>query len=49
MRKRAIIPAKKRQFLQDQRGPRKMVISGIDQEEMSKLNRKAARKLISKE
>jgi len=27
--------------------PRKMVISGIDQEETSKLNRKAARKLIS--
>jgi len=29
--------------------PRKMVISGIDQEETSKLNRKAARKLMSNE
>jgi hypothetical protein len=37
------VPAKKRQFLQDQRGPRKMIIGGIDKEETSKLKRKAER------
>jgi len=37
------VPANKRQFLQDQRGPRKMIIGGIDQEETSKLKRKAER------
>ena len=37
------VPAKERQFLQDQRGPRKMIIGGIDQEETSKLKRKSER------
>lgn len=37
------VPAKEREFLQDQRGPRKMVIGSIDQEETSKLKRKAER------
>jgi len=37
------VPAKEREFLQDQRGPRKMVIGGIDQEETSKLKRIAER------
>jgi len=38
------IPANERQFIQDQRGPRKMIIGGIDQEATSKLKRKAERK-----
>jgi len=37
------VPANKRQFLQDQRRQRKMIIGGIDQKETSKLKRKAER------
>uniref|UniRef100_UPI00358F8643 uncharacterized protein n=1 Tax=Myxine glutinosa TaxID=7769 RepID=UPI00358F8643 len=37
------VPQKEREFLQDQRGPRNMVIGGIDQEETSRLKRKAER------
>src|SRR6218665_3266569 len=36
-------PANERQFLQDQRRQRKMIIGGIDQKETSKLKRKAER------
>src|SRR6218665_1646400 len=37
------VPANERQFLQDQRRQRKMIIGGIDQKERSKLKRKAER------
>src|SRR6218665_2576535 len=37
------VPANERQFLQDQRRQRKMIIGGIDQKETSKLKRKAER------
>uniref|UniRef100_UPI00358EBD2F uncharacterized protein n=1 Tax=Myxine glutinosa TaxID=7769 RepID=UPI00358EBD2F len=37
------VPQKEREFLQDQRGPRNMVLGGIDQEETSRLKRKAER------
>jgi len=41
------VPQNERQFLEDQRGPRKMIIGGVDQEETSKLKRTAERKQAS--
>ena len=38
------VPANERQFLQDQRLQKKMIIGGIDQKKTSKLKRKAERR-----
>lgn len=38
------VPPNEREFLQDQRGPRRMVIGGIDEKETSRLKKRLARK-----